>query len=121
PVAQSLELGLQRRGHPAVERVEELLCEVGLAGPGLRIDREELREVVLADVQAFEVEVFGAGQAADRAFHGSGIALDATDDPLEHARVVAEARPEEAAVGALAEPVDLEDARSTVEAQLLAD
>ena len=40
-----------------------------------------------------------------------GLAVAAAEDPLEHARVLAEAGPQELAVVVLAEPVDVEDLR----------
>ena len=47
---------------------------------------------------------------------GADAAFDAVDNPLEHAGVLAEARPQEAAVLAAAEPVDQEDFRHLVAA-----
>ena len=47
--------------------------------------------------------------------------MDAIDDPLEDAHVLAEAGPEELAFGVLAEPVDAEDARRFGEGALHLD
>ena len=49
-------------------------------------------------------------------FLGLNVALNAVNDPLEHAGVLAEARPQEAAVVATAEPVNQEDRRHAVAA-----
>ena len=64
-----------------------------------------------ADVQALHVEVLRARQVADGGFLRAGAAGAALEHPRQHAQVVAEARPQELAVGALAEPVDVEDLR----------
>ena len=53
----------------------------------------------------------GRGDVADGGLDRGGLAVDALDDPLQHAAVLAEARPQEAAVVVAAEPVDVEDAR----------
>ena len=58
---------------------------------------------------------------ADRGLDRLGLALDALDDPLEHPAVLAEARPQEAAVVVAAEPVDVEDLRQLGGVVLLAD
>ena len=52
-------------------------------------------------------------------FHRVYLALAAVDDPLQHAQVVAEARPDEVPLVVRAEPVDVEDLRGLI-AQLLA-
>ena len=52
-----------------------------------------------------------ARHPADRRLARVGAAAAAVDDPLEHAHVLAEARPEKFAVVVLAEPVHVEDAR----------
>ena len=53
----------------------------------------------------------GARQVADGGFLRLGAAGAAIQHPGQHAQVVAEARPQELAVRALAEPVDVEDLR----------
>ena len=65
----------------------------------------------VADISAREVEVRLRGQVADRRFVRLDPAVAAFEDPLQHAQVVAVARPQELAVLVPAEPVDVEDAR----------
>ena len=50
----------------------------------------------------------GVGHPADGGVDGLALARHPLDHPLEHAAVLAEARPQERAVVALAEPVDPE-------------
>ena len=65
-------------------------------------------------VEALPVDVFEVRSPADRRLLAEGAATDTVDDPLEDAHVFAVAGPEELAVIALAEPVDVEDARGTL-------
>ena len=58
---------------------------------------------------------------ADRGLLGRSLAVDALDDPLQHPAVLAEARPQEAAVLVTTEPVDVEDARQLRGVVLLAN
>src|SRR5690606_16265037 len=120
PVPQRVEFAAQGGRELVAEDRVELLGRVGFCEPGVHVHVEELVQVGIRDVQALEVEVFATRQPADRAVHGADLARDATDDPVDDARVVAEAGPQEAAVLAATEPVHLEDARSTIETQLAA-
>jgi hypothetical protein len=79
--------------------------------PASRLDRHQLVEGVGGVVQPVPVEVVVARHPADGALDRVAAAAHALDDPLEHAHVLAEARPQELAVLVLAEPVDAEDAR----------
>src|SRR5206468_8828084 len=45
---------------------------------------------------------------AERGVRGAGLAATTVKDPLEHAHVLTETRPDELAVGVLPEPVDAE-------------
>ena len=77
--------------------------------PALLIHVEDALERLFAVIEPFEVDILRVGHIADRRLpriHGARAALQ---DPFEHAHVVAEARPEEFAVRALTEPVDVED------------
>ena len=65
-------------------------------------------------------QVLGLGHVADRRLVGLGLAVAAAEDPGQHARVLAEAGPQELAVVVLAEPVDVEDLRQ-LRAVALAD
>ncbi len=51
------------------------------------------------------------GMTADRRLHGRAVTGAAREHPGQHARVLAVAGPQEAPVGVLAEPVDVEDLR----------
>ena len=66
---------------------------------------------MLRQRQARGVERRSGRMAADRAVLGLGAALQTLYNPLQHPSVVAVARPDEAAVLVLAEPVDEVDAR----------
>ena len=74
-----------------------------------RLTANSLSERLARDVQAGQVEAFGRGHVADRRLHGVGLAAAAVENPLDHAQVLAVARPEELAVLIGAEPVDVED------------
>ena len=85
--------------------------------PALDVHLEDLLQVGLDDMElrllvvVGEVDVLGERDVADRGLVGLDLALDALADPLEDAAVVAKARPHEAAVFALAEPVHEVDLR----------
>src|SRR3546814_4573625 len=111
-VTQRCELGVEGGGDAAAEGSVEILGEVSLLQPRVRVDREQLVEVGGGHVNTVEVQVLHARDAADRGLHRSGLAVDAADAPADDARVLAEPGPQEPAVRALAEPVDLEDAGS---------
>src|ERR1700722_10632092 len=72
-------------------------------------------------VETVPVDVFEVRSPADRRLLAEGAATDTVDDPLEDAHVFAVAGPEEFAVIALAEPVDVEDARGGGEVALHAE
>ena len=57
-----------------------------------------------------QFEIAEAWHPADRALQGVGLAVGASDDPLQDPHVLAEARPDELAVLVAAEPVHAEDA-----------
>ena len=69
-------------------------------------------QVLRRDLQPAQVQV-AVARAADRSAsrRASHLALDALAHPLEHAAVLAVAGPEPLALGRLAEPVHVEDAR----------
>src|SRR5690606_23119902 len=100
-IAQRLELLAQRARHAIAEAVVELLREVGLGEPAVGVDREERLEVVARHLDAVEVERALGGHAPDGRLDRVGGSVEAAGDPLDHARVLAEARPQEAAVVAL--------------------
>ena len=53
--------------------------------------------LLVADVEALGVDLALGGQQPDRRLDGLAVAVAAAEDPLEHAAVLAEARPEELA------------------------
>src|SRR5680860_1205016 len=107
-VTHAGELGQQRRRNAAAELIEVLLRHVALLGPGFVVDPEQLLDVALGQVEPVEVERIRGREQPDRGVNGIRLALDPAYDPLDHARVLAEAGPDEAAVLTLAEPVHLE-------------
>src|SRR5690606_26105602 len=108
---QRLELVLQllrqlvaELGEVIAELWELLLVELG-------VDGEQLAHLLLGDVDARGVDRALGRQQPDRRLDRLRLALAAAEDPLQHAAVLAEAGPEEVAVGVFAEPVDVEDPR----------
>src|SRR5207248_1778191 len=87
----------------------------------LVLDGQKVAHLTLRDVEAVGVERAGSGNEPDRRVHGLRLAVTATEDPLEHAAVLAEARPQELPVAVLAEPVDAEDLRELRLVVLLAN
>src|SRR5688500_17943569 len=89
---------LQLVPHGARQLVAELLEPLGdlrdLLAPLLGLDGEGLLDLLGRHVQPRDVEGPGRGHVADRRLDGGGGALEALDDPLEHAAVLAEARPQ---------------------------
>ena len=93
------------------ELVEVVADRGELAAPAFGIDIEQRVERTVAEPQPLEVEVGLRGRLPIGVSTAPARAVAAADHPLEHAQVVAEARPQELAVVALAEPVDVEDLR----------
>src|SRR5262245_33879662 len=90
----------------------EVLADAGeLDLPAGVVEAEQFGLRLPAQRDAVQVEVALLRQVADRRLDRASLALHALDHPLQHAQVVAEARPQELAVVALAEPVDVEDLR----------
>ncbi len=110
-VCDALLLGLELCRHARAERIEIVADSGDFAAPVLRIDIEQRFERVIAELEPVTAKIALARHEADRRLFGLGGAVAAADDPFEHAQVVAVAGPEELAVGALAEPVDVEDLR----------
>jgi len=91
---------------------EELIVQREFFLPRTGIDLGQLGELDGGElVQPGPVEVLVARHDAERCFHAFRVALAALNDPLKHAHVFAEARPDELALRVAAEPVDAEDAR----------
>src|SRR5688500_615186 len=106
---------LQLVPHRARQLVAELLEPLGdlrdLLAPLLGLDREGLLHLLRRQVEAGHVERLRRRHVADRGLDGGRRALEALDDPLEDPAVLAEARPQEAAVLVAPEPVHVEDPR----------
>src|SRR5262249_47374606 len=102
-------------GERAPEGPEEGERAPRLLEPCRRIHGEQLEGRLRAEPEPAEIEPVELRHPSDRRVAGARLALDAPQDPLEHADVLAEARPEHPAVVAGPEPVDVEDARRTRE------
>ena len=57
------------------------------------------------------VSAFGRGNDADGSFRRRGLAFDPLEHPLQDAHIFAVARPQKFSVGALAEPIHVENFR----------
>ncbi len=80
-----------------------VLVEVGqLGAPLLDVDAQQLGDVGFGDLHAARVDPLHAHgrHQADRGLPGGAVAGAAREHPREHARVLAEARPQEAAASA---------------------
>src|SRR4051812_28158979 len=106
---QRVQLSRHRVRQPVPELLEELADGRDLLLPLLDVDAEDLLETVGLDVEAVGIERRRGRHPADRRVPRLGGVVAAAEDPLEDARVLAEARPQEAAgLEVLAEPVDVE-------------
>src|SRR5262245_5363678 len=95
---ERVELRAELGGAPVAE-LGEVRADAGeLGAPRVRVDGQRGGDVVGRGVEALEHEVLGAGHHADRGVGAGGVAVEATADPLEHARILAEAGPQEVAV-----------------------
>ncbi len=114
---EELALGDELKRHLIRELEEELLMvHRRLELQPLAGHRHELVELLLGEVKPSPVDVLVTGDETNCALLSTNLAVDALDDPLEHARVLSEAGPEELARGgALAEPVDVEHSRLVLE------
>ena len=96
------------------ETLRELVAELGvklmdalaLGLPELGIDGEKIGERFLRHAAALEIDILGVRLIAERGFARVHLAEGAAQHPLDHAQVVAEARPEEMSLVVGAEPVD---------------
>src|SRR5690606_21381613 len=96
---QRRELVLQRgRDLVLADGGEPLFDERDLLPPLVDVDVERGLDVLDRLGQAGRLDVVGRGHEADRRLLGVRLALEPLDDPLENARVLAEARPQEPAV-----------------------
>src|SRR4051812_6279417 len=120
PVLEDLQLVPHGAGQLVAELLEPLGDLRDLLAPLVLVDGEGLVDLLGGHVQTRDVERVRRGDVPDRGLLRRGGALEALDDPLEHPAVLAEARPQEAAVLVAAEPVHVEDARQLDGVVLLA-
>src|SRR5204863_8337833 len=107
-IAEGGELCAQLVRQPVTEPREMRFDRRQLGAPRVDIDREQLVECVRRDVETAGGEGVGRGQTADRRVDGLGRSTTAREHPREDTRVLAVAGPQELAVDAFAEPVDVE-------------
>src|SRR5512133_901146 len=84
---------------------EVLPNERNLGLPAFDIHIQQLLHGVGGNVQTLGVDVLGGWQPSDGSIHGLRVSVDAFEDPLQDAAVLAVAGPEELAVFIGAEPV----------------
>ncbi|MNQ64064.1 hypothetical protein D3C85_784680 [compost metagenome] len=106
------------------QALAELLVEGGdqgrFLGPDVGVDVQQDLQIGVRQAQTRQVQRVLGRHATDRGVHGLSLAVQTLDDPLQHAGVVAKARPDELAVLVLAEPVDEEETRQLRRVGLLA-
>src|SRR5436190_2298418 len=95
PLLEGGELLAQRSRQPFAEVVERRADARELASPLLDVDRERGVDHLARYVEPVEVEIVDARHDADRCRLARRVAVEPAEDPLEHARVLAEAGPEE--------------------------
>src|SRR5690349_15220978 len=106
---QGVQLGPQDAGQLVAEPLEPLDDLRDLRAPLVGVDAQGGLDVAGVGVEAGQVERAGSGHRADRAVDRFAGTFDAFHDPLQDARVLTEAGPEEPAVVAAPEPVHVED------------
>src|SRR2546421_124117 len=108
---QRVEFGPEHTGQLVPELLEPLDDLWDLRLPLLDVDGESGLDVRLRYVQAGQVERARRRVEPDRRLHRRRAAVEPLEDPLEYPRVLAEPGPQEPAVIAAPEPVDVEDLR----------
>src|SRR5215831_8083372 len=94
----------------------EVFAQVGdLLAPQCRVDCEQRCQRLRSEIESAQIEIFWARQAADGRLGGAGTSGTALEHPGKHPQVLAEAGPEEPAIGVAPEPVDVIDARWPLE------
>src|SRR3954451_12988531 len=121
PLLERRQLGMQFLRKMVAELREVLVLRRQLFLYKPLVDRQELLHLRLRHVQAGDVDVTRAWYQPNRRLDRLQFAVAAAEDPLEHAAVLAEPRPQELAVLALAEPVHAQDLRQLRPVVLLAD
>src|SRR5262245_27322919 len=109
PAGEGVPLPRHLTGQAITELGEELADVLGLLAPVFARHREEIAHHGVSHLEPAGVDAARGGQQPDGRLGSGGAILAARDDPLEHAQILAEAGPDEAAVLVLAEPVHVED------------
>src|SRR5690349_3888598 len=97
-VLERVELVLDAGRQLLADELEPLLDQRELGPPLVGVDSQCLINISRRDVQSSQVQVSGRRHNADRGALAVGLVLDPLDRPLQHAAVLTEARPQEAAV-----------------------
>ncbi len=100
---------------------EELLVAQQLITPGVTIESLQLLEALAREIEAVPLDVFVARHPADRRLAPHRPSIGPIDNPLQHPHVLTEAGPHEVSILVLAEPIDVEDARSLAQTPLHAN
>ncbi len=94
---------------PVVQLHKQLLVREQFLLPGAEVNRHQLVELLSREVlHPAPVQGLIARHPADRALDAERAAVRAIDDPLQDAKVLAEARPQEIAIRVAPEPVHAE-------------
>src|SRR5687767_3633442 len=95
---------------------KQLLLHDALLHPLVLVDHHALvSEGLLGELDAVPSHILVEPHPAARTLHGSTPMVHAVHDPVQHAHVLAVARPDELAVLIFAKPVDPENARRVVQ------
>ncbi|ABA49082.1 hypothetical protein BURPS1710b_1575 [Burkholderia pseudomallei 1710b] len=101
----------ERIRQPRAQLVEQLRVQRELGAPFVRIHRRDLRILRGREREPRPMQILVARRHAERVLDALAAAVDPVEHPLQHAHVLAEAGPREAAVRVLAEPVHAVDLR----------
>src|SRR5271156_6436870 len=101
----------ERIGEFAAELVEELAGRCDLSGPFVLFHGKVFADLVARGIEAAEIEILDARDAADWSFKSARAPIDPIEHPLERAHILAVAGPQEFSVVVFAKPVDHEDLR----------
>src|SRR5260370_22440409 len=103
---------LKRCRKMLAELREEFVVRLELIAPRWTIDARQLSVLRGRDLlEALPVQVFEARHGAERRIDAMPVSLATLEHPLQHAHVLAEARPDELALSVATEPVHAENAR----------
>src|SRR5215469_10791583 len=97
--------------HACAIRSEVFADAFVFGAPAFHVDVQQRLKFGLRQAETVEIQVLRAREIADRGFLGALTAGTAAQDPFQYAHIVAKTRPQELAVLAFAEPVDVKDLR----------